>query len=253
VLGHDTRTDAGAIRERCGALLEHPGLYERMTAQDNLDFYARVWRLSSVERQARVRELLTGLDLWERRREIVGAWSRGMKQKLAVARTLLHRPALVFLAEPTPSRPGRSSSSGSRPPPRRQSGAARTTQSELRRARFSLEVRARSGNAGPRVDWKSPAANSVPPDTTKARRCVGPIGSRRVTDGLPARRSMGSYVPSRRLSRRSAVNATWSKVTEQLSPVGDWASKPSSGSGRPPRTKYLTKRQVTPSVDAWNA
>jgi ABC-2 type transport system ATP-binding protein len=102
VLGHDTRTDAGAIRERCGALLEHPGLYERMTAQDNLDFYARVWRLSSVERQARVRELLTGLDLWERRREIVGAWSRGMKQKLAVARTLLHRPALVFLAEPTP-------------------------------------------------------------------------------------------------------------------------------------------------------
>lgn len=101
VLGHDTRTDAGAIRERCGALLEHPGLYERMTAQDNLDFYARVWRLSSVERQARVRELLTGLDLWERRREIVGAWSRGMKQKLAVARTLLHRPALVFLDEPT--------------------------------------------------------------------------------------------------------------------------------------------------------
>jgi len=122
-----------------------------------------------------------------------------------------------------------------------------------RAARSADVLRARSGNAGPRVDWKSPAANSVPPDTTKARRCVGPIGSRRVTDGLPARRSMGSYVPSRRLSRRSAVNATWSKVTEQLSPVGDWASKPSSGSGRPPRTKYLTKRQVTPSVDAWNA
>jgi ABC-2 type transport system ATP-binding protein len=101
VLGHDTRSDADAIRERCGALLEHPGLYERMTAQDNLDFYARVWRLSSVERRARVRELLTGLDLWERRRETVGTWSRGMKQKLAVARTLLHRPALVFLDEPT--------------------------------------------------------------------------------------------------------------------------------------------------------
>lgn len=48
VLGHDTRSDADAIRERCGALLEHPGLYERMTAQDNLDFYARVWRPSSA-------------------------------------------------------------------------------------------------------------------------------------------------------------------------------------------------------------
>jgi ABC-2 type transport system ATP-binding protein len=101
VLGRDAATQAGAIRERCGALLEHSGLYERMTAQDNLDFYARVWHLPPADRAERVRELLTGLGLWERRREIVGAWSRGMKQKLAVARALLHRPDLVFLDEPT--------------------------------------------------------------------------------------------------------------------------------------------------------
>jgi ABC-2 type transport system ATP-binding protein len=101
VLGHDTRTEAGRVREACGALLEHPGLYERLSARDNLDFYARVWHLPSAERDRRIHELLEGLGLWERRGEIVGSWSRGMKQKLAVARTLLHRPRLVFLDEPT--------------------------------------------------------------------------------------------------------------------------------------------------------
>ncbi len=101
VLGLDVRSEAAAVRERCGALLEHAGLYERMSAQDNLEFYARVWHLPPGERRARVRELLTGLGLWDRRHEIVGAWSRGMKQKLAVARTLLHHPELVFLDEPT--------------------------------------------------------------------------------------------------------------------------------------------------------
>ncbi|HEY5628432.1 MAG TPA: ABC transporter ATP-binding protein [Candidatus Limnocylindrales bacterium] len=101
VLGYDTRSDAGAVRERCGALLEHAGLYERMTARGNLDFYGRVWRLPPPDRERRIRELLEGLGLWDRRDEIVGAWSRGMKQKLAVARALLHRPKLVFLDEPT--------------------------------------------------------------------------------------------------------------------------------------------------------
>jgi ABC-2 type transport system ATP-binding protein len=101
VLGFDTRTQAAEIRARVGALLEHSGLYERLTAEDNLEFYGRVWRLSSHERQARIKELLDNVGLWERRKEIVRDWSRGMKQKLAVARTLLHRPALIFLDEPT--------------------------------------------------------------------------------------------------------------------------------------------------------
>lgn len=101
VLGHDTRTHAGRVRERAGALLEHHGLYERLSAEDNLSFYARVWGLGRKERQGRVRELLEPLGLWERRREAVGTWSRGMKQRLAVARALLHRPALLFLDEPT--------------------------------------------------------------------------------------------------------------------------------------------------------
>lgn len=101
VLGFDIRTQAVEIRERTGALLEHSGLYERLSAEDNLEFYGRIWRMPRPERAARIRELLTHLGLWERRREQVGTWSRGMKQKLAVARALLHRPALIFLDEPT--------------------------------------------------------------------------------------------------------------------------------------------------------
>lgn len=101
VFGCDTRSQAAPIRERSGALLEHTGLYERLSAQDNLDFYARVWQLPTAERQARIKELLGGLGLWERRGETVSGWSRGMKQKLAVARALLHRPELIFLDEPT--------------------------------------------------------------------------------------------------------------------------------------------------------
>jgi len=101
VLGLDTRRDGGAIRVRCGALLEHPGLYERLSAQDNLDFYGRAWHVPKRTRADRIRELLTRFGLWDRRDDPVGNWSRGMKQKLAVARAVLHRPDLVFLDEPT--------------------------------------------------------------------------------------------------------------------------------------------------------
>lgn len=101
VLGYDIRNKPDAVRERSGALLEHSGLYERLSAEDNLEYYARIWHLSARLRKDRIRELLTHLDLWDRRREAVASWSRGMQQKLAVARALLHRPALLFLDEPT--------------------------------------------------------------------------------------------------------------------------------------------------------
>jgi ABC-2 type transport system ATP-binding protein len=100
VLGFDTRTQADKIRERTGALLEFSGLYERMSAEDNLDFYGRIYQMPASERRARIKELLTHLDLWDRRGERVVTWSRGMKQQLAVARALLHHPQLVFLDEP---------------------------------------------------------------------------------------------------------------------------------------------------------
>jgi ABC-2 type transport system ATP-binding protein len=103
VFGFDPFTRGDQVRLRTGALLENSGLYERMTAEDNLDFYGQVWRIPVHKRRERIRDLLTDLDLWERRKEACGSWSRGMKQKLAIARALLHRPMLVFLDEPTAS------------------------------------------------------------------------------------------------------------------------------------------------------
>ncbi len=101
VFGSDIRSHATIIRDQTGALLEHTGLYERLSAEQNLEFYGRIWRLSPAERKMRIRELLTRFELWERRGDRVGSWSRGMKQKLAVARAILHRPSLLFLDEPT--------------------------------------------------------------------------------------------------------------------------------------------------------
>ena len=101
VLGYDTRSDGTQIREKSGALLEHSGVYEQLTAEDNLEFYARAWQIPPGLRGRRIEELLKSCGLWSRRTDRVGSWSRGMKQQLALARVLLHRPQLVFLDEPT--------------------------------------------------------------------------------------------------------------------------------------------------------
>ncbi len=101
VLGNDIATAGAAIREASGALLEHTGLYDRLSAYDNLAFYARVYGLDGARREQRITELLEAAGLRDRRNDRVRGWSRGMRQKLAIARTLLHQPQLVFLDEPT--------------------------------------------------------------------------------------------------------------------------------------------------------
>jgi ABC-2 type transport system ATP-binding protein len=101
VHGYNVEKEPEKIRELSGALLEHNGLYERLTAEDNLDFYGRVWKLDRLERKERIRELLEKFGLWERRKDYVISWSKGMKQRLAISRTLLHKPNLIFLDEPT--------------------------------------------------------------------------------------------------------------------------------------------------------
>jgi len=101
VLGFDVRRHGEEIRRRTGALFEYPGLYERLSAYDNLDYFARIWRLPEVTRRLRIESLMRHFGLWDRRLEIVGTWGRGMQQQLAVARTLIHQPPLVLLDEPT--------------------------------------------------------------------------------------------------------------------------------------------------------
>jgi ABC-2 type transport system ATP-binding protein len=101
VLGLDPVADGDAVRARTGAVLEHPGIYEHLSAWENLEFYGRVARLPAEERRARMRELLEAMGLLDRRDEKAGSWSRGMQQRLALARALLHRPPLLFLDEPT--------------------------------------------------------------------------------------------------------------------------------------------------------
>jgi ABC-2 type transport system ATP-binding protein len=101
VLGLNPQTQGDEIRTRSGALLEHTGLYERLTALENLDFYGRIWKLSELFRAQRIQQLMESVHLWDRRNEIIREWSRGMKQKLAVVRTLIHKPQLVFLDEPS--------------------------------------------------------------------------------------------------------------------------------------------------------
>lgn len=101
VLGRPVPAQAGHVREQTGALMENNGLYERLTAEDNLDFYGRIYRMGKADRLARIEELLRHFGLWERRKDLIREWSRGMRQKLAIARALMHRPPLVFLDEPT--------------------------------------------------------------------------------------------------------------------------------------------------------
>jgi len=101
VLDFDTATQADEIRLRCGALLEHAGLYEKLSSEDNLELHGRICRMPEGERRTRIKELLGAFGLWDRRKDSAGTWSRGMMQKLAIARAMLHRPELVFLDEPT--------------------------------------------------------------------------------------------------------------------------------------------------------
>jgi ABC-2 type transport system ATP-binding protein len=101
VLGHDVRTEAHRVREKAGVLLEADGVYTRLTALENLDYFARISRIPAADRKSRIRDLLTAMDLWERRNGRVVEYSTGMRQKLALARAFLHRRQLLFLDEPT--------------------------------------------------------------------------------------------------------------------------------------------------------
>lgn len=100
VLGLDPVAAGRAVRSRVGVLLDHDGLYDRMSAIDNLDYHARIHGLDRATRAARIEDVLRLFALWDRRRQHVRTLSTGMRKKLAIARALLHRPELLLLDEP---------------------------------------------------------------------------------------------------------------------------------------------------------
>ncbi len=99
VNNHELGRDNMNVRRSVGILTEAPGLYERLNAVQNLTLYAKLYEVDNPADQ--VEKYLRLLGLWERRGEPVGSFSKGMKQKLAIARALLHEPPLLFLDEPT--------------------------------------------------------------------------------------------------------------------------------------------------------
>jgi ABC-2 type transport system ATP-binding protein len=101
VMGLDPVTQGDAVRRQTGVLTETPSLYERLTAYDNLAFFGTLYGLPAADIPSRIDHVLRRLDLYGRRDDAAGGFSKGMKQRLAIARAILHNPPLLFLDEPT--------------------------------------------------------------------------------------------------------------------------------------------------------
>lgn len=99
VAGYQVGKDDIEIRRSVGLLTESPGMYERLSAEKNLRIFAELYDVPDVNKA--VSKYLSLFGLWERRADAVGSFSKGMRQKLAVARALVHEPKVLFFDEPT--------------------------------------------------------------------------------------------------------------------------------------------------------
>jgi ABC-2 type transport system ATP-binding protein len=101
LFGKDLSEDFFGIRKRLGVMSEYQYMYDEMTGREYLTFFGRIYQVENVER--RVQEMLERVRLQDRQDELVGGYSKGMKQKLGLARVLLHDPEVLILDEPTNS------------------------------------------------------------------------------------------------------------------------------------------------------
>lgn len=101
VAGYQLGQSNNALRSVCGLLTETPGFYDRVSAWENLTFFSQLYRIPETIRDQRLEEQLRAMNLWERRNDLVGTFSKGMKQKLAIIRAVFHEPKVIFMDEPT--------------------------------------------------------------------------------------------------------------------------------------------------------
>ncbi len=97
----ENENDCLKIRKIVGFLPENVGLYDSLSAYRNLDFYGKLYEVPDQKRHENIERLLRLLGIWERREDAVGTFSKGTKQKIAIARALIHEPLVLFLDEPT--------------------------------------------------------------------------------------------------------------------------------------------------------
>ena len=100
IAGYTLPNEAAQVRARLGVVSHMPLLYPDLTAEENLQFYARMYGISNFALPLRVTEVLEMVGLENRRKDLVGAFSRGMQQRLAIGRAILHDPEVVLFDEP---------------------------------------------------------------------------------------------------------------------------------------------------------
>ncbi len=93
--------DSAKIRKIIGLVPDNVGLYDSLTAYENLDYYGKLYKVPGAKRKENIEQFLRMLGLWEKKDFAAGTFSKGMKQKLAIARALIHDPEVLFMDEPT--------------------------------------------------------------------------------------------------------------------------------------------------------